>query len=102
METMNIYMFTELGQIKATVVAANEEIAVLKLQEWLDEQNTAKDYFQVDELVESFTGIGDWELLIHENYKVGGEQQTLTKNAVSFRYEVFELPFSFNKVYGGI
>jgi hypothetical protein len=103
MENVNLYLFTEQqGDIKALIVANTIEIAVAKMQEFTNERNEAEDFFQSIELVPSRSGIGDWEVNVYENYKLDTAGEVLIKDQIAFRYEVFELPFSFNRVYGAI
>ena len=102
METIKVYLFTEHEEIKSVIVAESIDIAMAKMQAFVDGRNEAEEFFQSVELVPSSTGIGDWEVHVYENYKLDTAGEVLIKDQVAFKYEVFELPFSINKVYGAI
>ena len=102
METIKLYLFEEYEETKAVIIAESVEIAITKLQEWLDEKNVGEEFTQELTLIPSYTGISDWDAEIRESYKPSNEEIQVMNTIVGSTYQIFEFPFSINKVYGAI
>jgi hypothetical protein len=100
METVKLYVLEQQGVMKGFVVANNISEAATLFQAKIDSDNVNEDFWRTLAVIRVPYTRADWVIEVTENYKESSEQAVLTKPIVAERFDVFELDFSFNQVYG--